>query len=199
MNLEKEFIDRCISTGMCVDNPFGLHMETRIIIENILDDYSDSVARKKISKVLKPYINRISNSDDMTIQKLLDSIDESKMDVGGYVGDIFDIEFDIQFHGTQDRLTYCYYRTWICTDTQVGIRVWYLDKTPVCISSKPFRKATENFQWISEKSYNQVLLYGQSLISDFNDINIATDSSVKNILSQFDVIEYKEHEKLNIK
>ena len=55
-----------------------------------------------------------------------------------------------------ERLTYCYYHRWICTDTEVGIRVWYLDDEPVCISWQPYRKSNETFGWISKDKFNEV-------------------------------------------
>ena len=62
------------------------------------------------------------------IKEILKTIDVSKMETD-YVDfyEMCETEFQIYeyFHQPKDnvRLTYCYYHRWVCTDTEVGIRV----------------------------------------------------------------------------
>ena len=62
-----------------------------------------------------------------------------------------------------------------CTDTWVGIKVFFLDDTPVCISSQKGRKCSEDFYWFSEEAYDKVSGYLLSLLGDEKE-NISTIS-----------------------
>lgn len=55
METIKEFIEDCISTGMCVENDFGISKQDELEIEDILDICNDKTARTKIRKILKKY------------------------------------------------------------------------------------------------------------------------------------------------
>lgn len=44
----------------------------------------------------------------------------------------------------------------LCTDTWVGIRVYYFHDKPVAISQQTCRKGDEDFEWVSEESYKSV-------------------------------------------
>jgi hypothetical protein len=99
-----------------------------------------------------------------------------------------------------ERLTFCYYHRWICTDTQVGIRVWYYDDVPVCISWKPYRKSNEKFGWISTELFNKVKHYALSLISDNVEceITIMDNEIMSNVIEEFNSISHKKFEEKNI-
>lgn len=58
-----------------------------------------------------------------------------------------------------NRLTKKWFESWICTDTQVGIAVYFLDDELVCISWQPYRKSDEEFWFISEKLAKKVYDY----------------------------------------
>ena len=46
----------------------------------------------------------------------------------------------------------CYWAiTWICTDTAVGLRLYYLNDKFVAISYQSSRKGDEIFEWVSEQ------------------------------------------------
>lgn len=143
----------------------------------------------------------------ITINEILYKIDKSKMvtqDDGSFHS-MCESEFDIyEYFDVQEnelRIAYCWYHSWICTDTQVGIRVWYLDNKPVCISWQPYRKSDEQFGWISPTDFVLVQDYAESLRSseyDENKINIIDDDAVNDIVEAFNNITHKEHEKKNI-
>ena len=150
---------------------------------------------------IKKYI-QINESSKVTIDEILNMIDTSKME-----NDIYDIcENQFQIYGYLDqggnnRLTYCYLHRWICTDTEVGIRVWYFDTKPVCISWKPYRKYDERYGWISKDDFISVKNYIHSLIdnSEDNSIDIIDDLTIDKIVKEFDKIDYKKGEVKNIK
>lgn len=49
----------------------------------------------------------------------------------------------------EKRLTARFYATWLCTDTHVGGRVYYLDGEPVAVSWQPGRKWPEEIKFLS--------------------------------------------------
>ena len=51
----------------------------------------------------------------------------------------------------------------ICTDTWVGLRVYFLDEKPVAISHQSSRKGDEDIEWFSEEAYLSVREYLLSL------------------------------------
>jgi len=57
-----------------------------------------------------------------------------------------------------------WFKSWICTDTEVGIAVYLLDDEVMCISYQPYRKSDENFWFVSEESVGKLHDYFLSLI-----------------------------------
>ena len=152
---------------------------------------------------IKKYI-QINGSSKVTIDEILNMIDTSKMENDPHIYDICEDQFQIYEYldqGGNNRLTYCYLHRWICTDTEVGIRVWYFDNKPVCISWKPYRKYSETYGWISKDDFISVRNYINSLMDNNGDINIKIidDLTIDEIVREFDNIEYKKGEVKNIK
>jgi hypothetical protein len=52
----------------------------------------------------------------------------------------------------------CYFTkaNWICTDTRVGIRAYYLNNELVVISAQQGRKCEEEFEWVSKESFENI-------------------------------------------
>lgn len=139
----------------------------------------------------------------ITIYEIISTIDTSKMERQGVsFYEMCESEFEIYewLEQPQDneRLTYCYYHRWICTDTEVGIRVWYLDDEPVCISWQPYRKSNETFGWISKEKFNEVRSYAFSLKEDNIDVQIIEDETINNVVEKFNAIDNKKFEERNI-
>jgi len=138
----------------------------------------------------------------MNAHEILKTIDTSKME-RSFVDfeEMCSSEFDIHEWLSQpekSRLTYCYYHTWMCTDTYVGIRVWYLDDKPVCISFKPYRKYDESFYWIDNNSFDETFRYALSLKENEKPV-YQTIQDMADIADQAVGIEYKKFESFNIK
>jgi len=138
------------------------------------------------------------------ILEVLKTIDTSKME-RKFVDfhEMCEKQFEIYEFLTQPdnpRLTYCYYHRWICTDTEVGIRVWYLDNKPVCISFKPYRKYDEQFYWISPTTFEEVFRYALSLKMDdsYPGYKCVADMDT-DIFDTAEGIQYKQFESFNIK
>ena len=58
-----------------------------------------------------------------------------------------------------ERLTCYFFANWICTDTMVGGRAYYLDDVLVCASWQPARKSDEDMYWVSQDAYFKVRDY----------------------------------------
>jgi hypothetical protein len=62
-----------------------------------------------------------------------------------------------------ERLESYWFASWICTDTEVGFKAYFLDNEPVAISTKKYRKSNEEFKWVSKEAYKNVKDYLMSL------------------------------------
>ncbi len=142
-----------------------------------------------------------------TIKQILETIDTSKMVRRGFhvclekLCDSIDVYEYIEQPENDVRLTFCYYHSWICKDSGVGIRVWYLDNKPVCISQQEHRNYKEIFNWISKETFDKTRDYIYSLIkeSEPTSFNIAKDKDIKDVLELFATLEFKTNEQFNIK
>lgn len=62
-------------------------------------------------------------------------------------------------YSEQNRLTSFYIGSWICTDTEVGYKVYFFDDEPVAVSSQNARKSDEEIEWLSKEAFNKVREY----------------------------------------
>ena len=99
------------------------------------------------------------------LQKILDNKDNLEEDKWFYPQDLLDNFQIYESISTDDRLTKKWFERWTCTDTQVGIAVYFLDDEIVCISFQPYRKSDEEFWFVSEESGKKVREYLWSLTS----------------------------------
>ena len=139
------------------------------------------------------------------IEEILKTIDTTKME--RKMVDIYEMcenQFDIYewLNQSEDnvRLTYCFFHKWLCTDTEVGIKVWYFDDKPVCISWQPYRKSTEKYGWLSENDFRNVQKYLTSLrLDDTPEFSLANSEIIVDVIEKFNKIDYKKFEERNIK
>lgn len=91
-----------------------------------------------------------------TIKDYLDNLDKSgPNDVWM---DDFAWQFDIGYmYGEIKRMKSYFAYSWICTDTEVGLRMYFLDDEFVCASFQPGRKSDETFYWVSKDTREKVL------------------------------------------
>jgi hypothetical protein len=100
------------------------------------------------------------------LQKILDNKDNLKEDRWFYPESLLE-EFEIYDHiSTDGRLTKKWFESWTCTDTTVGIAVYFLDGELICVSWKPYRKSDEEFWFISEELGKKLYDYFLSLIGE---------------------------------
>ena len=135
----------------------------------------------------------------MNIDKIIAEIDKSQMNYDFY--DMFNLfeELELGIHNINEpeniKISFCYYWSWMCTDTYVGIRVWYYNNESVAISFQPYRKSKETFYWINKYCFDKVYKYVLSLCE--NQFEYLTIQEMPDIIEQAKSIDYKEFEKLN--
>lgn len=71
----------------------------------------------------------------------------------------FNLYSNFKFDYEQTRLTSYWVRSWMCTDTWVGYKVYFFDDIPVAFSSQTARKSSEEIEWVSEDAYRKVKEY----------------------------------------
>jgi hypothetical protein len=103
-------------------------------------------------------------------------------------------EFNIfEYLSTDDRLTKKWFESWTCTDTQVGIAVYFLDRELICISWLPFRKSDEEFYFVSEEMSDKLHKYLLSFMEE-NTKKLNFISDLPDLLSQSSQIDFKKFE-----
>lgn len=107
----------------------------------------------------------------MTIKEAFDKLDKSEENrdkfiniwklhenLFGYYSCLKDVDDEQNFP------LKCYWlKTWLCTDTWVGYKAYFLNDEPVAISEQLGRKDYETFSWMSKKSYDDVVKFLKSL------------------------------------
>ena len=97
------------------------------------------------------------------LQKILENKENLKQDKWFYPQELLE-EFEIyESISVDDRLTKKWFESWICTDTEVGIAVYFLDNELICVSWQPYRKSDEEFWFISEELGKKLYDYFLSL------------------------------------
>lgn len=76
-------------------------------------------------------------------------VDETPIDVFGQVLGIYDVSWSDEF---SERMKKHWVVSWLCTDTVVGLAVYFLDGEPVATSSQRCRKCDEQIDFISKEA-----------------------------------------------
>lgn len=107
----------------------------------------------------------------MKLSEIIDRVDTSDRNSSYVDSSSIAEEMGISCWGITDcnRLASYWYTAWYCTDTWVGGLIYFLDGQPVAVSYKSGRKSSENFKWLSDKTYADTKQYIMSLITDEED------------------------------
>jgi len=105
---------------------------------------------------------------------------EAWVDIG-FIANELSIDPSFIF-GENTRLTSYWLKSWMCTDTVVGIRVVYLDDEPVMMISQGGRKCDKLVKWLSQEAITATHDYITSLIEDeaYHGLEIAQDVDFSN-------------------
>ena len=103
----------------------------------------------------------------MKLKEIIQNIDKSS-DNESYVNiyeflDEFGIIYIDYTEDDKQRLKAFYYAKWLCTDSWVGGRAYFLDDVLVATSWQSGRKMDENFFWVSQDDFNKVGDYLRTL------------------------------------
>ena len=79
---------------------------------------------------------------------------------------------------------------WLCTDTQVGEKAYFLDGEFVAYSIQPARKSNEEFLWASKDAYGKVKDYIESLLDREEYIPVLTDEHLNVDQSDHYTVDY---------
>lgn len=94
-------------------------------------------------------------------------------------------------YASAERLTSYYFGSWMCTDTTVGYKVYFLDDKPIAVSYQGGRKSDENFYWISEEIAMEVRSYIISLLEEKEDsLNVSISNLDEDIGDGFTIDYY---------
>lgn len=108
---------------------------------------------------LKDVIKNI-NFEDKNIQ--------SDIDWEG-LGNAIDIPNYWSLWFEQERLKAYFIQQWLCTDSWVGVRAYFLDGKIIAVSSQLGRKMGEDFAFTSKEDAEKLKAYIQSLINEEED------------------------------
>lgn len=122
-----------------------------------------------------------------------------------------ELGIDDLYWSDDERLKSYWVQTHFCTDTYVGLSLYFLDGEFVCIELKPARKSTAEFEFFSNKKVEKLKIYLESLVEkdepnyllinfneyedDLLEYNINYSSQ---LLPQFHKFGYYEGEKVEI-
>ena len=95
----------------------------------------------------------------MKLSEILEKLDRS--DSKKYCDDFYEIRRSLDLDSYEDNyihsqdysnpaLHYFWLESWLCTDTHVGTRVYFLEDEAVAVSQQESRKCDENFYFVRE-------------------------------------------------
>lgn len=96
-----------------------------------------------------------------TLQQLLDTLDKSDKNKSWISIEELGQEFGLSLCGINyegDELQSFYHQDarWVCTDTDVGLKFWFLDGEFVGVSTQEARKSDEFFQWKNQAARTKI-------------------------------------------
>lgn len=95
----------------------------------------------------------------MLLKELIETLDKSDTnkqevdiyDLEGLLNDYFSINTYLDKSKTNTRVTCYWLGKWLCTDTHVGYRVYFLDDKLLALSYQPARKSDETFTFANKE------------------------------------------------
>lgn len=115
----------------------------------------------------------------LTVKEAIEQVDRSKENEETYIpfeemcSDLFNRYVQIDDENEEHQLKYYWLAHHYCTDSWVGIRVYYLNDDPVCVSHQAGRKCSEDFYWVSKEAADKVREYLLSLAKPMANDNIS--------------------------
>lgn len=114
----------------------------------------------------------------MKLREAIANIDKSEKNQAWVDSDVFSNYFGLYGLGSydvNDKLKKYWIHKWLCTDTTVGLSVYFLDDEPVAVSFQRGRKFTEEIKFISEESAKKLRDYILSMIAPEVDMFVTIE------------------------
>jgi hypothetical protein len=123
----------------------------------------------------------------MKVKEILEKVQRPAPDD---FSDITPILEELEIHGEwlqTPRIVYRFISSWLCTDTIVGMRVWWLDDDIIAISSQTARKNSHEFYWISKEKRQTTLTFLQTLLAETKEPGFSLLDPEEELGDGFDV------------
>ena len=136
------------------------------------------------------------------VQQIVDTIAPNTPHIAKDFYDLcehFDIYECLHDKDINERITYQIYHSWICTDTEVGIKIWYFNDTICAMSIKWYRKYEQSFYWKSRSKFKAVKTYLDSLRDEEMEFFTSWDEIDSDLVQTANEIDYKKCEVKNYK
>lgn len=108
----------------------------------------------------------------MTLREIATNIDKSKENEDYVNINSLCEDLNIDFYDwiEQERIKSYWVTNWLCTDSWVGLKMYFLDGEPVCVGFQSGRKSDERFYWFDEECSKKTRNYILSIIpkEEFN-------------------------------
>lgn len=119
----------------------------------------------------------------MTFQELFDSLDLTKLEPASYHVGVFEdaLSTGTYFGWSSDfgqRVQVIPVNTWICTDTEVGLYVFFMDMQPVAVSYQSARRNDTSVYWLDEEAPNKMWEFIRSLEKEPSYIKLSLTEDV---------------------
>lgn len=133
----------------------------------------------------------------MTLKEIIEKI---KKPVQGQFDDNINVEAlcysvglnDFKYYSEQTRLKAFYYQRWLCTDTYVGRKVYFLDDEAVATSWQPARKSSEDISFISEETFKKVQNFVVETYSNEPEVSKIPLTDLNEEVGEFYQVQYAE-------
>lgn len=129
----------------------------------------------------------------MKLKELIEKVDRTKselVDVFNFGYSCFNLGDSCGF-AESERLTSSYISCWYCTDAYVGTKVYFFDGKAVAVGHKPYRKADEDIEWISEESFYIVREYVKNIIEEHDEKPSIDLIDLDNEMGEFYKIQFR--------
>ena len=133
----------------------------------------------------------------MTLKEIIEKI---KKPVQGQFDDNINVEalcyavglHDFKYYSEQTRLKAFYYQRWLCTDTWVGGKVYFLDDEAVATSWQPARKSSELISFISEETFKKLQKFVVETYSNEQEVSEITFTDLNEEVGEFYQVSFAE-------
>lgn len=106
----------------------------------------------------------------MKLIELIERVDKHEANQDYFDSQTLSCEMDMfEFYMESDRIKVYWLFKWLCTDSHVGGRAYFIDDELFAVSMQTGRKCPEVFEWFSKSMYDKVKLHMDELYAETLD------------------------------